>query len=170
MAYTICMDRMAEKIEARVSTLTQTEIYGEVTKILGLLVEIAGFGSSLSIGSMVHLRPNKDVDIPCEVVGFKDGHALLMPFGTLEGVGLGCRAYIKNTQPVIFPDTAWLGRVVNAFGQPIDGKGPIRAGAYPVPLKNKPPPPHSRQRLGPQLDLGVRAMNTFLSRKSTSDI
>lgn len=157
------MDRLAEQTAARIGTLEATKMYGEVTKILGLLVEIAGFGAGLSIGSICHLRPNAAIDVPCEVIGFRDGRALLMPFGTLEGIGLGCRAYIQQSQPVITPDERWLGRVINARGQPIDGLGPLKAGGNPVPLKNRPPPPHSRQRLGRQLDLGVRAVNTFLA-------
>ena len=52
---------------------------------------------------------------------------------------------------------------VNALGQPIDGKGPLPQGGYPVLLKNKPPPPQSRKRLGGQLDLGVRVVNSFLA-------
>ncbi|MCC6598500.1 MAG: flagellar protein export ATPase FliI [Alphaproteobacteria bacterium] len=157
------MDRLTEQTAARIDTLDTAEIYGEVTKILGLLVEIAGFGSGLSIGSICHLRPNAVIDVPCEVVGFRDGHALLMPFGTLEGIGLGCRAYLQQTQPVVTPDERWLGRVINARGQPIDGLGPLKVGGLAVPLKNRPPPPHSRQRLGRQLDLGVRAVNSFLA-------
>ncbi len=157
------MDRLAEQIEAAISTLPDKEIYGKVTKVLGLLVEIAGFTNNLSIGSMVHLRAHDGRNIPCEVVGFRDGHALLMPFGTLEGIGLGCRAYIMESTPVILPDDRWLGRVINGMGQPIDGKGRLPTGGHPVPLRNKPPPPHSRQRIGPQLDLGVRAVNSFLA-------
>ncbi len=159
----IIMDRLAQQAQARIDKLRAEEIYGEVTKILGLLVEIAGFGHGLSIGSMVHLRPNEDTDIPCEVIGFRDGHALLMPFGTLDGVGLGCRAIIRQKPPSISPDDRWLGRVINGMAEPIDGKGPLFQGSNPVLLKNKPPAPASRQRLGPQLDLGVRAMNSFLS-------
>ena len=157
------MDRLADQAIAAISTLPKQEVYGTVTKILGLLIEIAGFGNGLSIGSMVHLRPNENTDIPCEVVGFRDGHALLMPFGTLEGVGLGCKAIIQDQDPVILPDERWLGRVINALGHPIDGKGPIKQGGHPVPLKNKPPPPHARQRMGHQLDLGVRVVNSFLA-------
>lgn len=157
------MDRLSDKAIAAISNLPEKEVYGRVTKILGLLVEIAGFGTGLSIGSHVHLRPTEDRDIPCEVVGFKDGHALLMPFGTLEGVGLGCKAVLQDSEPVVMPSDAWLGRVINALGEPLDGKGPLFKGGHPVPLRNKPPPPHSRQRMGKQLDLGVRAVNTFLA-------
>ncbi len=159
------MDRLAEEALARIGLLSATEQYGRVTKILGLLVEIAGFGSDLTIGSLCHLRPNKETDIPCEVVGFKDERALLMPFGPLEGIGLGCKAVIQQSKPSIAPDERWLGRVMNALAEPIDGRGPLHQGGHPVLLKNKPPAPHARQRLGPQLDLGVRAVNSFLAMR-----
>lgn len=157
------MDRLSEQAEAAISIIPDYEIYGRVTKVLGLLVEMAGFGQGLSIGAHVHLKPRRDLVIPCEVVGFRDNHALLMPFGSLEGVTLGCPAMIQRSQPMITPDERWLGRVINGMGQPIDGLGPLPQGGHPIPLRNKPPAPHSRQRMGSQLDLGVRAVNTFLA-------
>ena len=157
------MDRLADKALAAIAPIPDHEVFGRVTKILGLLVEIAGFGQNLAIGSIVHLRPRENKDIPCEVIGFKDKRALLMPFGTLEGIGLGCPAVIQESEPTICPDERWLGRVINALAEPIDGKGPLIQGGTPIPLRNKPPAPHSRQRIGDNLDLGVRAVNTFLS-------
>jgi flagellum-specific ATP synthase len=157
------MDRLSSQAEAYISTLSDYEVYGRVTKVLGLLVEIAGFGNDLTIGSHVHLRPGSGVDIPCEVVGFRDQHALLLPFGTLEGVSLGCPAIIQRSRPVIMPDDRWLGRIINGMAQPIDGLGPLTQGGHPVPLRNAAPSPHNRQRMGTQLDLGVRAVNTFLA-------
>ena len=157
------MDRLADKALAAIAPIPDHEVFGRVTKILGLLVEIAGFGQNLAIGSIVHLRPRENKDIPCEVIGFKDKRALLMPFGTLEGIGLGCPAVIQESEPTICPDERWLGRVINALAEPIDGKGPLIQGGTPIPLRNKPPAPHSRQRIGDNLDLGVRAVNTFLA-------
>jgi flagellum-specific ATP synthase len=138
-------------------------IYGRVTKILGLVVEITGIADRLSIGAMVMLCPKDGRRIPCEVVGFRDGIALIMPFGTLEGVGLGCRAEIVGYAPFVSPNENWLGRVVNALGEPLDGKGPLGQGDLPVPYRNSPPPAKDRTRIGPKLDLGVRAINTFLA-------
>ena len=157
------MDRLSEQAIAAIDLMPDYEVYGRVTKVLGLLVEIAGFDNTLSIGSQVYLKPNQEALIPCEVVGFKEDHALLMPFGTLEGISLGCPAVIQRSKPVITPDDRWLGRVINGLGEPIDGKGPLPQGGHPVPLRNTPPAPHSRQRMGTQLDLGVRAVNTFLA-------
>jgi flagellum-specific ATP synthase len=157
------MERLTDKALAAIAPIPVFELHGTVVKVLGLLVEITGFGKDLSIGSLVHLRPRADRDIPCEVVGFRESRALLMPFGTLEGVGLGCPAIIQKSEAVVYPDERWLGRVINALGAPIDGKGPMMQGAHAIPLKNKAPPAHARMRVGGRLDLGVRAVNTFLS-------
>lgn len=133
----------------------------EVTKVLGLLVEIQGFVKSLAVGNRVLLRPDGRPEIWCEVVGFRDERALLMAFGSLEGVNLGCVAEIDDQKPVVYPDEAWLGRVINAMGEPVDGKGMLAQGTTPIPLRNKPPNPHTRQRIGKNLELGVRAINSF---------
>ena len=157
------MTRLPDQAKAAIDTIYDYKIYGSVTKILGLLIEVAGVSDRLSIGSHVHLTPKDGRAVPCEVIGFKDDHALVMPFGTVDGIGLGCQAVVQQTKPVVYPDETWLGRVINALGEPIDGKGPIINGAMPIPLRNTPPPPHQRKRMGAQLDLGVRAVNTFLA-------
>src|SRR5690606_29115415 len=77
--------------------------------------------------------------------------------------GLGCRAEVADGQPAIHPCDGWLGRVINALGEPIDGKGPLPLGTRPTLVRNGPPPAHSRKRVGGKIDLGVRAINTFLT-------
>jgi flagellum-specific ATP synthase len=61
------------------------------------------------------------------------------------------------------PSRAWLGRVVDAMGAPIDGKGPIPDGPTLYPFRRSPPPAHTRKRVGEPLDLGVRTLNTFVT-------
>jgi flagellum-specific ATP synthase len=53
--------------------------------------------------------------------------------------------------------------VVNALGEPVDGKGPLPRGVDAYPLRAAPPPAHSRRRVGAKLDLGVRSINTFIT-------
>ncbi len=152
-----------ENLGEEIGALADVQLFGRVTKILGMLVEVGGVEKELSIGDRCNLMPKGAEPVPCEVVGFREGHALVMPFKPLDRVGLGCRAEVSAVQPVIYPCTSWLGRVVNAMGEPIDGKGPLRMGEEHYPLRNKPPAAHDRKRLGSKLDLGVRAINTFLS-------
>lgn len=137
--------------------------YGRVATVLGMLVEIAGLDRHLSVGSRCDVVNRNGQHVPCEVVGFRSGRALAMSYGALDGVGLGCRAELVDSDPVIRPTRAWLGRVVNAFGEPVDGKGPLACGGGATRIRNTPPPAHARRRVGGKLDLGVRAINTLLT-------
>jgi flagellum-specific ATP synthase len=143
--------------------LPEFQIYGRVAGVLGLLVEVAGLEQVLSIGGRCDIIARGGKRVTCEVIGFRQGRALLLPFGRLEGVGLGCKAEVVRSDPVIWPTEAWLGRVVNALGEPIDGKGPLPTGDMACHLRQPPPPAHSRQRVGDKIDLGVRALNAFVT-------
>ncbi len=137
--------------------------YGRVTAVSGLMVEVGGIEKELSVGGRCIVETRDRRRIPCEVVGFRQGRALAMPFGALDGVGLGCRALVAGDQAMIYPTDAWLGRVVNALGEPVDGKGPLPQGPQGTPIRNNPPNAHSRARVGGKLDLGIRAINAFLT-------
>jgi len=153
------MKALAEQI----SELDQVEIYGRVVSVRGLMVEVAGPIHAMSVGARVIIETGGGRFIPCEVVGFTGANALLMPFAALEGVRRGCKALVSSAQAAARPCAAWLGRVVNAMGEPLDGKGPLPMGPEPYPFRNPPPPAHARKRVGEPLDLGVRALNTFVT-------
>src|SRR6187455_1069175 len=127
------------------------------------MVEIAGPIHAMSVGARIVIETSGNRFIPAEVIGFSGNNAVVMPFAGLDGVRRGCKAVIANSANQVRPCAAWLGRVVNALGEPIDGKGPLPQGPAPMPYRNSPPPAHSRKRVGAPLDLGVRAMNTFLT-------
>ena len=139
------------------------EIYGRVVSVRGLMVEVAGPIHAMSVGSRLTIETGAARTIPCEVVGFSGGHALAMPFAALDGVRSGCRAVVSTAAGTIRPSERWLGRVVNARADPIDGQGPLPPGPAPYPYRNSPPPAHARRRVGDPLDLGVRALNTFIT-------
>jgi flagellum-specific ATP synthase len=153
------MKALAEQI----GDIDGVNIYGRVVGVRGLMVEIAGPIHAMSVGARIVIDTGGDRFIPSEVIGFSGNNAVVMPFAGLEGVRRGCRAVIANSASQVRPSSLWLGRVVNAMGEPIDGKGPLPLGGSPMPYRNSPPPAHSRKRVGPPLDLGVRALNTFLT-------
>src|ERR1700722_10989198 len=153
----------ANQLIDRINAMPPYRVFGRVTGVQGLLVEVAGVDRHLTVGGRCEVIARGDRKVLCEVVGFRDGKALLLPFAPLEGIGLGCKVDIAESQPTVSPTHAWLGRVVNALGQPIDGKGPLPTGDSPEPVRNTPPPAHARMRVGGKLDLGVRSINTFLT-------
>jgi flagellum-specific ATP synthase len=156
---------VSKPLNSILTNLTQIpeyHLYGRVTAVLGMLVEVGGVQRRLSIGDRCRIAARGRQPLACEVVGFRDDRAILMPFGVLEGVGLGCKAEVVDVEPVVNPTEQWLGRVVDAMGEPIDGRGPLPEGDTAYRLRNRPPPPHARQRVRGKVDLGVRAINTFL--------
>ena len=157
------MTGFGTNIAKEVDRLAEHKVFGQVTDIVGLLVEVGGVHGGLSVGDHCEIFGRKDRRVMCEVIGFSNNKALLMPFGSLDGVGMGCRVELSASDPMVYPDESWLGRVINAFGEPVDGKGPLMSGAIGYPIHNSPPPAHERQRVGGKIDLGVRAMNAFLT-------
>jgi flagellum-specific ATP synthase len=137
--------------------------FGRVARIEGLLVEVTGAAGAISLGGQVRLSSSNGKQIPCEVVGFRDGRAQIMPLGALDGVSLGARADFDDRPALIYPCRNWLGRVVDAYGRSADGKGPLAQGSIGYPLKASPPSAHTRARVGGKLDLGVKALNAFVT-------
>ena len=144
------MKALAEQI----ADIDSVNIYGRVVGVRGLMVEVAGPIHAMSVGARVVIETGANRFIPCEVIGFAGANALLMPFGSLEGVRRGCRAVIANAAGQVRPSAAWLGRIVDAFGEPIDGKGPLPQSASPVPFRNAPAAgpraPPRRRAAGPR--------------------
>ncbi|MAA98168.1 MAG: flagellum-specific ATP synthase FliI [Stappia sp.] len=153
-----------EPLFAELEALMSSEIYGRVVSVQGLLVEVAGPVHEMSVGAVLAVESGESgPPVPAEVVGFRDGRALCMPFAGLEGVRMGCRAVLAARESLAHPCDGWLGRVVNAMGEPIDGRGPLPIGGAARRLRSTPPPASERGRVGPPLDLGIRALNTFVT-------
>ncbi|HLO75834.1 MAG TPA: flagellar protein export ATPase FliI [Magnetospirillum sp.] len=146
-----------------IERLSGIQVYGRVAAVQGMLIEAGGVQRQISVGDRCHVVARDGRRVPCEAVGFRNGRALLMPFVDVNGVGLGCRTEVQDSEPVVYPDRHWLGRVINAFAQPVDGLGALSMGDVAYPIRNRPPPAASRQRVAGKVDLGVRAVNTFLT-------
>ncbi len=141
--------------------------YGKVNRIVGLVAE--GSGLKAPVGALCHImpeqragRPDDDEGVPVEVVGFRDGNLLFMPYGDLRGVQPG--SLVRNSAlPPVFPvGPDLLGRAFDAFGNPLreDDRPNLPETA---PLYADPPSPLTRPRIDTPLDVGVRAVNSLLT-------
>ncbi|MEQ1754654.1 MAG: flagellar protein export ATPase FliI [Micropepsaceae bacterium] len=151
-------------MHALISAVEETQrsrSYGRVIGVNGLLVEVAGTLDPLGIGTRLTIESSHERQVAAEVVGFRNGRALTMPFSELDGVRMGCKAFVQPHSGEVRPCNSWLGRVINALGEPVDGRGAMERGTSPYRLKNAPPPAHTRARVGAKMDLGVRSLNSF---------
>ncbi len=151
------MDKLLECV-ANTNTL---QVSGKITKIVGLVVE--GYCPSSTVGTLCELVPlNGSEPVPAEVVGFRDGRALLMPLGELRGLGPGSLIRVLRDSASLAVGPELLGRVIDAMGQIID-TGPQAAPQTEMPLYALPVGPMARKNIGQPLDLGIRAINSLLT-------
>ncbi|MCP4159520.1 MAG: FliI/YscN family ATPase [Deltaproteobacteria bacterium] len=158
------MDESALKIEwdpylDAVNDCSPLKVEGRIVKVIGLIAEGEGLG--LSIGSLCTISGSNSDEILAEVVGFKDDRVLLMPYGETSGIRPGCKITLVNKNPKAEVGDNFLGRVVDGMGEPIDGKGPIEAGAK-YPLRGTRINPMDREAIEEHMDVGVNAINTMI--------
>jgi flagellum-specific ATP synthase len=160
---------MTLQLLSTLQSIPQVKLRGTVTSVTGLMIACRGLEIFLSVGSRCRIIKKRlsaqhaEEYVYCEVVGFDKDQALLMPFTGIEGVGPGAKVELADAESGIRPHRGWLGRVIDPFGNPLDGKGPLPQGGLSYALKASPPPAQQRERVQGKIDLGVRAMNTFLS-------
>lgn len=152
-----------EGLAQGISTIPTSFFYGEVSNVQGLLVTVRGLEGCLAIGNQCVIHTKSGKILEAEVVSFQEGKALLMPSGFIEGVGPGCRVERLRDQAEISPTEGWLGRVIDGQGKPIDGRSYLPTGIKTYPVFNSPPPAHARRLVGGPLNVGLRAINTFMT-------
>lgn len=143
---------------ARTITLVR---YGRVTQVVGLTIEVQGLQAQ--IGELCYIASEEgQVEIPAEVMGFRDDRTLLMPLGEMHGISPGSAVRAGGSQFTIPVGEALLGRVIDGLGKPIDGKGPLFCRAT-YPAAGSAPPPLGRIQISEPLETGVRAIDGFLT-------
>lgn len=129
---------------------------GRVVKLVGTLLEAELPGAR--VGEICHI----DGGGPAETVGFREHHALLMPFGSVDGIRYGARVDTVGAMPTVSVGDGLRGRVIDGFGEPIDGKGPLGA-LIRRPLHAAPPDPLRRTVIRTPLETGVRVLDGLLT-------
>ena len=134
---------------------------GKICKVQGLLVESRG--PQAIIGEMCRIElPNNQGIIRAEVIGLRNENVQLMAFEETHGLEVGCRVIAQGSRLEVPVSKRLLGRVLDALGNPIDGKGDIESEAL-YPALTNPPDPLTRRRITERIVTGVRAIDGLLS-------
>jgi FliI/YscN family ATPase len=132
---------------------------GEVVELAGMVVTSRGPGAA--IGDFCEIRTSSGRSIRTQVVGFRDGRVLSVPLEEAGGVQLGDLVVARGQEARVRVGPGLLGRVLDGFGQPIDGGPPIEAeAAYDLyqPAGN----PLDREHITEPLVTGIRAIDSIL--------
>jgi flagellum-specific ATP synthase len=166
-----------QRYERALRDRSALKFQGRVSQVIGLSIEVEGL--RLAVGDVCTILPEmagrrpvqqRDDDpanrraggISAEVVGFREGRLLVMPFSDTQGVRPGSAVFPRGRAFNVPVGPSLLGRVIDGLAQPIDSKGPLGAiERYPV--TNQPPDPLSRQPIRETLSTGVRAIDAMLT-------
>ena len=134
--------------------------YGKVSKIVGLTVESVGPPCKLNDMCQI-VSKDGQTKVDAEVVGFRDNKVLLMPYDSVDGIGVG--ATVRNTGSVLTIKVGehLLGRVLDGIGRPMDGKELSSDIEYPIDAPS--PDPLKRKLISEVLPLGVKAVDGLLT-------
>ena len=133
---------------------------GKVTKVVGLTIE--SLGPEAKLNDLCRIIIDDDNYVMAEVVGFLDKKLLLMPYESVEGVGIGC--IVENTgHPLDIPvGESLLGHTLDGLGRPSDYDGELPYAAN-YPVDQVPPDPMERVIIREVLPLGVKAVDGLLT-------
>lgn len=150
-----------ESLIPRIDTVDRFATLGRTTRVVGLVVEATGV--DVALGELCRVRPRHGApSVLAEVVGFHERGVLLMPLGSLEGLHPGSLVEPLGRSLGADVGPELLGRVLNALGQPLDGKGKPGASRR-VPMATRPPNPLERRTIDEQLVTGVRSIDGMLT-------
>lgn len=154
------MTNIIKNIRMNVSEIESKQISGRISAITGMTAYATGINTFLSLGDRCKVKSNRG-HVMAEVVGFDANDALLLPFGTWDGVSPGNSVIVQHAGDAIFPSLDWKGRVMNALAEPIDDKGFLPKGDEKYFLRDTPPNAFSRKRVGEKLETKIKSFDIF---------
>jgi flagellum-specific ATP synthase len=144
---------------AEVGRIPSLRWTGEVTQVVGLLVESRG--PAAAIGDFCEIETAGGRRIRTQVIGFRNGRVLSMPLEEIDGLQLGDTVAARSEDARVEVGRGLLGRVIDGFGKPMDGGPPIEAeDAYS--LYGAPVSPLRREHITQPLVTGIRAIDGLL--------
>lgn len=153
------MDLMDE-MRAQVLELSALRISGRVARVDGQMLAVRGLTDTARIGDWLDIRTRNGSRIGAEILRLTQDEVQALPDGPRDGLAIDDRAELRPARGIA-PDDSWIGRVIDPYGQPLDGR-PLLRGAQDRPLDTAAPEPARRGRLGQRLDTGMAVFNTLL--------
>ncbi|WP_198134875.1 FliI/YscN family ATPase [Roseovarius sp. 217] len=147
-------------LRAEISALRPMRMMGRVSAVQGSSLQISGLSAEARLGDRVVIQRRSDGALHGEVIRLEAASLVVLPDTSPDGVALGDRVILGQENSVA-PSHSWLGRIIDPFGEPLDGR-PLLRGANIRALRADPPAPTRRRTLGARLETGMVAFNTVL--------
>lgn len=154
---------MHKEMDALKSELNEKRLIhpvGRVAGVSGGVIQISGLADSVRIGDQLTLRRNPVSPLMGEVLQIFSNLVNMLPNTAPDGVAIGDPVILHGT-PDFAPCANWIGRIIDPYGAPLDGK-PLARGPDAHDLVTSPPPAADRRALGARITTGLAVLNTVL--------
>ncbi|MCV3269896.1 FliI/YscN family ATPase [Roseobacter sinensis] len=146
-------------LTAQITELNPVRAIGRVVRVERGVVHVSGLAGKARIGDLVVIYRQGE-PLSGEVLQLDGDMLVLLPDQAPDGVALRDRAALLESRGIA-PSNAWVGRIIDPFGNPLDGK-PLLRGAAARALRRAPPDAGARRSLGARLNTGMAGLNTML--------
>ncbi|WPC82334.1 flagellar protein export ATPase FliI [Bacillus halotolerans] len=136
--------------------------YGKVKRVIGLMIESKGPASSIGDLCLIYAKGQSGKVIKAEVVGFQEENILLMPYLEAASIAPGSIVEATGESLRVKVGAGLIGQVIDAFGEPLDGKL-LPKGLSPVSTEQSPPNPMKRPPIREKMGVGVRSIDSLLT-------
>ncbi|MBS0123663.1 FliI/YscN family ATPase [Thetidibacter halocola] len=147
-------------LRAQIAGVQPVRAVGRVQSVDGTTIWLRGLAHSACIGDRLRLIRQGGLPLEGEVLRIRDDLVAMLPDEPPEGVARDDRVAVLGA-PTLAPCDAWIGRVIDPYGRPLDG-APLLPGPDPRPFRASPPPAAARRRLGARLGTGLAVFDTML--------
>jgi len=151
---------VTDEFRKRLFTHSTVTHVGRVVMALGTSLRVSGIPVRIGQRCEVHDKISGQI-VRADVVGLNQGDAILVPLGGLQGIAIDSEVRVVADQVSINVSVALLGRVIDGFGQPLDGQ-PLSSEGIDMPLKAPAPNPLTRQRVTQPMLTGVKVIDAFI--------
>ena len=146
-------------LRRRISGVQPVRAVGRVRSVEGTVIWVRGLAHRARIGDRLRLMRDSG-PLEGEVLRIREELVAMLPDEGVEGVSQGDRVAVLGA-PGLAPADGWIGRVIDPYGQPLDG-APISRGPKLRSIRGSPPPAARRRGLGGRLATGLAAFDTLL--------
>lgn len=142
-----------------INQMQLTQRLGRVQAISGQAVEVSGLADMAEVGGEVEIQ-SASLFLRASVLSISGNLIRVLPRSDPNGIRLNAPVFYRG-RFTISPHATWLGRIIGAAGEAIDGK-PLRSGTTSCEIKSPSLPAAGRGGLGQRLASGSAVFDSLL--------
>lgn len=154
---------MSSRLLVRLGAAETLRVLGTVEGVSEHALVVRGLAKAGVTGDLVEVEARDGRVFAGEIVAFTDGCAIVLPYGMMAQIGPGCRARLRAGSSTVAPLPSWVGTVLDGLGRLLETSEPPPAGDRSYDLRRAPPSALRRGARPEPVDVGVTAINTFLT-------